>query len=274
LFRGRAIITPSSQEFDIIRPAKLFSRHFNFAVLTKNTMADQINADPSEEYNDDGSKNPDYVAPKDETESADDTENKVPPDNDDPDSDDEGDFDDTIDPEKPPEIPIRKSVAQHIIARKNSKIEKLQSKIDANGEDDPQPLTPEASNAIAQEINKRLEPLLGKLASDADEAEYQELIQAEPEAAKYAGHIKAYMSHDAWKNVPVTAIYHHLAFKSAQAQGAKKRAAADLEAKQSRSAGRTIPAKDKVGDLPSAEDIENMSDDEFEKSFTRTISTC
>ena len=40
-------------------------------------MAEEIkNADPSEEFNDDGGKNPDYIAPKDEVESEADTKNK------------------------------------------------------------------------------------------------------------------------------------------------------------------------------------------------------
>ncbi len=107
---------------------------------------------------------------------------------------------------------------------------------------------------------------MSKLASDADKAEFEELVKAEPEAAKYANHIKAYMAHEAYKGVSPVVIFHHLAFESARMMGAKKRATADLEAKQNRSGGRTV-VKDKtnVGNLPSAEDIEGMSDAEFEK---------
>jgi hypothetical protein len=220
------------------------------------------NTTPEEEYDDDGNKNPNYVAPKAEGEDAADIENKGK------EEEDELDFDDSIDPNKPPEIPLRKDTAQYIIARKNKKIEKLQSKLkegdegyvppekdeeeDDSGEDDKG----EEMGAIAEKIfEKKMAPLLGKIASDAEEAEFQELVKADPEAAKYTNHIKAYMKHPAYKGVPPTVIYHHLAFEAAQAIGARKKKAADLEAAQGKGGGRQAPANEKIDGLPSAEDI-------------------
>lgn len=231
-------------------------------------MADE-NAAPEEEYNDDGTKNPTYVAPKADSESADDTKNKV---KDDDGGEEDGEFDDTVDPTKPLTIPVRSNL-QHIIARKNEKIRKLESQgvndtpmDDIGGDDDDDTdLTPDAVKAIGKNVQKAIAPLMSKLASDADKAEFEELIKAEPDAAKYANHIKAYMEHDAYKGVSPAVIYHHLAFNAAQAIGAKRKSAADLEAKQNKSGGRTIPAKGNVGNLPSADDIEEMSDAEFEK---------
>lgn len=230
-------------------------------------MADK-NAAPTEEYNEDGSPNPEYVDPKEAGEGAADTENKGTKDE----PEEEGDpaFDDTIDPTKPPEIPTRKSNLQHIISRKNEKIKKLASKLDEKEEDPEDPEEEPEDSAVAKpdvagEVQKQLAPVLNKLAIDADESEMKDLIANNPEAKKYENHIKAYMSHDAWKNVPVAAIYHHLAFSAAQAQGAKKKAAADLSAKQHKSAGRSAPADGNTSGLPSAADIENMSEADFAK---------
>lgn len=241
------------------------------------------NAAPTEEYNDDGTKNPEYVPPKKEGEGADaGTENKGADDKDKKvdeggDKKDEEVFDDTIDPNKPPEIPIRKNVLQHIIARKDNKIKKLESKLkegdegyvaptaDTDEEDEETPLTDDAKGAISKEVNKAIAPLLGKMASEADEKELQDLIVSDPEAKKYVNHIKAYMGHEAYKGVSPVVIYHHLAWTAAQALGAKRKAAADLEAKQNKGGGRAIVDTGTAGDLPSADDIANMSDAEFAK---------
>lgn len=233
-------------------------------------MAEEIkNAASDQEYNDDGNKNPVYVAPKPAGEGADDgAEKKIINKKD----GEEEVFNDTIDPEKPPEIPIRKFNAQHIIARKNEKIKNLEKKLKEGDEgyeapagDEEEDLTPETASAVEKIVQKTMAPLLGKLASDADEAEFQALIATEPEAKNYANHIKAYMAHDSYKGVSPTVIFHHLAWTASQALGAKKKKAADLQAAQSRGGGNQIIDKGTVGDLPSAEDIASMSDADLEK---------
>ena len=234
------------------------------------------NAAPTEEYNDDGTKNPEYVVPKKEGEGEPDTK-KLDEDGKEivDDKNKEESFDDIIDPEKPPEIPVRQSVAQHIISRKNEKIKKLESKLKEDDEgyvaptvdddEDNTNLSEDAEKAIDIKVKKAIAPLLGKLANDADEAEFKQLIASEPEAAKYTNHIKAYMAHESYQGVSPVVIYHHLAFTAAQALGAKKKKAADLDADQHKSGGRTIVDTGTVGDLPSAQEISEMSDVEFEK---------
>lgn len=214
------------------------------------------NSAPDVEYNDDGTKNPDYVAPKTESESVVvDTENK---------DKEEGEFDDIIDPNKPPEIPVRQFNAQHIIARKNEKIKKLEAKLDENGDPlDDEDDAPEES--VEQIIDKKMKPVLDILISKADEDELKSLVKDEPEAAKYENHIKAYMSHDAYKGVSPTVIYHHLAWQNAQAIGAKKKQVADLEANQSKGGGRNLKPDEKLGNFPSPQDIADMSEADFEK---------
>ena len=235
-------------------------------------MAETKNSASDVEYNDNGTKNPDFVPPKSDSEGAGaGTENKGAEKIFKKEGEEEVSFDDTINPEKPPEIPVRQSTAQHIIARKNEQIKKLKSKKDeeeAESEDsdeDKEGADDSTKSAISKEVQKAVAPLLGKLASDADEAEFQALIASEPEAKKYANHIKAYMAHDAYKGVPPSFIFRSLAFAAAQALGAKRKAAADLEAKQNKGGGRTVIENAKVGDLPSAEDIQNMSEEDFSK---------
>lgn len=247
-------------------------------------MADVKNAAATEEFNDDGSKNPDYVAPTGDGEGAGaGTENKG---KDDKEGEDDGanggegegaEFDDKIDPAKPPEIPTRTSNLQHIIARKNKKIEKLENK---SGEDGGEGAgdgsgdgagdgsgNGSGNSDVTAEVEKAIKPLMDILGTQADKDEFEQLIKDEPDAAKYANHIKAYMGHEAYKSVSPSVIYHHLAFNAAKAIGAKKKAAADKEANLHKGGGRnaTIVDKGTVGNLPSAEDIDNMSEADFEK---------
>lgn len=245
-------------------------------------MADANNAAIDQEYNDDGSKNPDYKALVGSEGEGTGTENKgtgaEKKEGEEGAGEGEIEFDDTIDAAKPPEIPLRKFNAQHIIARQSDKIKKLQSKLKEGdegyvppeedegeeGEEDESELRAPAREAISKEVNKIISPLLGKMATEADENELKELISGDANAAKYVNHIKAYMSHEAYKGVSPAVIYHHLAFAAAQALGAKKKKAADLEASQGRSGGRTAgPDAGAVGDLPSAEEITAMSDADF-----------
>jgi len=171
-------------------------------------------------------------------------------------------------------IPVRNSAAQHIIARKNEKIKKLESKIKENedykppveDEEDDSGLSEEAKLAVQREIEKRVAPLLGKYKQDEEEKELQTLMQDEPEAKNFEKHIRAYMQHEAYKNVAPSVIYHHLAFANAEAKGAKKKKAADFEAKQYKSGGRPmVDRNENLSGLPSAEDITGMTDAEFEK---------
>lgn len=249
------------------------------------------NSAPDVEYNDDGTKNPDYVAPKTGSEGADDTKNKVADDKGKDDKggegagDGEAEFDDTIDPAKPPQIPIRKSVEQHIINRQSKKVKKLESKLkegdegyvaptadDDEGDDDEGGTgATDTKKVVESEVKKAIAPLLGKLASDADEGEMRELISSDPEAKKYVNHIKAYMEHDAYKGVSPAVIYHHLAWTAAQALGAKKKKAADFNANQHKGGGNTIVDKGTVGDLPSAEDIANMSEADFAEMENKAL---
>ena len=218
----------------------------------------------SENEGDDKSKDSDKKEDK-TTDKEGEEEDKGEPDK------DENTFDDTA----TPSIPVRKSNAQFIIERKNRKIEKLQSKdktedtsetddIDTDTDSDSN-LSEDASKAIDSAVDSRIKPVVELLISKANEEELKDLFSAEPDAKKYENHIKAYLQHDAYKNVPPDVIYHHLAFNNALAIGAKKRSVADKEANLNKSGGRGLPPKESVSGLPSPEDIADMTDEEFAK---------
>lgn len=237
-------------------------------------MADVKNAPATEEYNDDGTKNPDYVAPAGGESGESDTKNK-----DDDKGEDEGGDDskkDDFDDEATPVIPVRKSVAQHIIARKNEKIKKLESKAKADDDggadddagDDDSNLSDDARNEISTEVEKRIKPLQDAIISKADEDELKDLFSEDPNAKKYEKHIKAYMQHESYKGVSPTVIYHHLAFNASKALGAKEKKVADKEADLTKNGGRGLAPKGSVSDLPTPEDIENMTEAEFEAMET------
>lgn len=156
-----------------------------------------------------------------------------------------------------PEVPVRSNAAQ-IIARKNRQIEKLRSR-EAEGQgdeedDDSQPIT-----------HRDLKPIIDNMAQSADESDLKELFSSTPDAKRYEKAIRKYMDHQGWKAVPPVAIYRHLAFENASKIGAKKREVADKEAIENRVVGTSHrPADNANGNMPSAEDIANMSDEEFE----------
>jgi len=166
-----------------------------------------------------------------------------------------------------PDIPVRSSASQ-IIARQKRTIEKLRSKVSEEDveEDEDESLTDESLGAVQKEIQRQVAPLIDSLVTRADEEELQDLFTKEPGAKSYEKTIRAYMKHDNYRGVPPSFIYKALSFENAKSTGAREKEAADLEAKQMSGAGSTSrPSERPTGDLPTAEEIEDMSDEEFEK---------
>lgn len=164
------------------------------------------------------------------------------------------------------DVPIRKSAnASFIIQRQKDTIEKLRKgKIDEGGEGEE--LTPEARGLVEKEIDRHIAPIRNILVSKADEDELSNLFENEPEAKTYEKKIRAYMKHEHYQGVPPSVIYHHLAFGEAETTGANKKRIADKEGKMSRTSGnqKRSTSKESAGELPSGEDIGDMSDEEFE----------
>lgn len=169
-----------------------------------------------------------------------------------------------------PEVPVRKSVQQHIIARQQKTIEKLRSKQEGEEEDETplgeeEEITPEAQSLVAKEVKRAVEPIIQTLAGQADEAELQELFETEPDAKGMSKQIRAYMKNPHYAGVPPAVIYHHLAFDKALGGAVKKKANADLEARHHKGAGSTRrPKGGETGNVPSVEEQAAMDEKEFE----------
>lgn len=215
----------------------------------------------TDEFLEDGEINPDYEKP--ESEGGDvDPSKKI------------------VDEDEIP--PVRKSVGEYIIERKEKTIENLkiaeQNKIiedlrskTEGGEEEV--LTSKAQDMISKEVSDRIKPVIDTIASTTDENELKELFAKEPEAEKFEKQIKAYMKHPVYKGVPPSVIFRNLAFDDAEIMGARKKRIADKEIELSKGGGSGVrPTERNSGDVPSAEDIENMSDEDFKALGNKALS--
>jgi hypothetical protein len=148
---------------------------------------------------------------------------------------------------KPEEIPVR-SNASYIIQRQKAQIEKLRAE---KVEEEP-----------TSDVEARLERIEQMTLGQADDRDLLTFFDKEPEAKKYESRIKAYMTHDAYKGVAPEVIYHHLSYNDARTEASNKRKAADLEARQTRSAGSSV-RETRSRDEKTASEIKNMTDKEF-----------
>lgn len=191
---------------------------------------------------------------------------------DDEEDDDEGDdkkISKKSDDDAEPEVPVRKVVGQqNIIARKNKTIKKLREEkgddddgADDEGDDD---LIPSAAKGVRKEVARALAPLMESLGSRADDDDLKDLYSNEPDAKKFDRSIRTYMKHPAYKGVAPSVIYHHLAWDDAQATGIKKKGVADKEAGKVKGAGSSKRLKGKSGNIPSPDELADMSEKDFE----------
>jgi len=220
---------------------------------------------------------PEVKEPKEESESAEDealetktseTETETESSEEEDDKEEEGDDEDEDEEVTPENVPVRKSTQQHIINRQSIKIKKLRSKKDEESvdEEDDDELSSEASNAVSKEVKRQVAPVIDALVSTTDDQELKDLYTSEPAAKKYDKRIKSYMKSEHWKGVPVSAIFHHLAFKDAEFIGKERKRIADKEADLNKGGGRQLKVKKAfTGKMPSAEEIEGMDPKAFEQ---------
>jgi hypothetical protein len=153
------------------------------------------------------------------------------------------------------EPPTRKSVQDHIIERKNKKIEKLEKK-EKEEEDN---FTPEDKDAIGKEIDKKTEPLKEVLKAQSDKNELDSLKIKYPDLSKVMEkRIAKYANHKSYQDVPYENIYLMLAGQKSISQA--KKAEAKKGDKKNETGGHTKRAK--KGGEP---DYAGMSDKEFDK---------
>lgn len=162
-------------------------------------------------------------------------------------------------------VPVRKSAAQHIIARQKRTIEKLRSREEEPEFADPDDEQPVRRDEVAREVSRQVEPLIKTFATKVDEDELADLFAHEPAAKKYEKRIRTYMEHPAYQNVPPVVIFNHLSAKDKRAEGERRKKTADVEAAQARGAGTAHRPATARGNIPTVEELEDMDDTAFEE---------
>jgi len=160
----------------------------------------------------------------------------------------------------------RKSAKEHIIERKEKKIEKLKKKKEGEGDDDEgEELSPEGKMAVGKEVSKQIQPLLKATRQAADEQELTDVLAKYPEAKEMEKELRKYMNKPALKTASVEFIFWGLAAKKRELEGKKKKA--DEEAKTSETGGHETRKLDE-GDIP---DITKLSDEKMDKLVTDVL---
>lgn len=147
---------------------------------------------------------------------------------------------------------VRRSAKDHIITRKDEKIEKLKKEKEEKVNDE---FSPEGRDLIQSKIDRAVRPVLDQVRGQSDSQELSEVIEKYGDSAsKLKGKIQKYMDHPAYQNVPVEFIFLGLA-----QQGIKrteKKEAADDEAARDATGGAQRRPK-KIAKIP---DVTGMSD--------------
>jgi hypothetical protein len=111
---------------------------------------------------------------------------------------------------------------------------------DGEGEDgDDDDVDEQDRKAINKVIDKRLSPLEARIQAQNDELEVNSYLQGRSEMLKYKPVMLKYMSHPAYKNVPVAAIAAIVSAKDAEKKKKKKERDAQKKVKESKGGGDT-----------------------------------
>lgn len=152
---------------------------------------------------------------------------------------------------------VRRSVREHILARKLKKaVKETHEELSAEEEE----LTPAGRKAIQQEVA----PLIDLVRKQADDVELNAVFSKYPEARAMEKQIRKHM--EVYENTPAEFIYQALAAKSGKFSSEK--AKADADAKAGRTGGSTKRQKEETG-IKSAWD---MTDAEFDASVAKVMS--
>lgn len=191
--------------------------------------------------------------------------------NDGEDSDDDGEDKDDDDDPTPEDLdeepPVKKSVKDFIIERKNQKIEKLKNKIaskekDKNLDDEINPEDEKiVSKVVEEKFGKELATLKAhnqKAQERADQEALDTLLKNEPEYEPYRTKIEKWSKAEGYKHLPIEVVAVAACAKHLKKIGAKQEKRLAKEANDSRSGGGTTRTNE-------PKDYESMSDEEFEK---------
>ena len=163
--------------------------------------------------------------------------------------------------------PVRKSVKDQIINRKNRKIKRLEDKKEAeekkkNDEDDESEFTDKGNKEIDDKLDEKLNPILDQVRGDADERELDTVLKKYGDSAKsLEKKIRKYMTNSAYKDVPIEFIYLGLVKQviDKAERLAKIKKDADDEAEENSTGGNQKRPK-KLSKIP---DVSNMTNTEI-----------
>lgn len=127
-----------------------------------------------------------------------------------------------------------------------------------NDSKDDDEIDPAELGVINKVVDKRLEPLNQQIRKQQDEIEVNDFILKNPEYTSYKSTILKYISHEAYKNIPVKNIAAMVSAKDQQRIGAEKERAAFKKAQSTKEMGNTAKSNTNI-------DWRNASKEDFEK---------
>lgn len=162
--------------------------------------------------------------------------------------------------------PVRKSVKDQIINRKNRKIKRLEDKKEREAkkkgeEDDESEFSNKGNKEIEDKLNEKINPILDQVRGDADERELGAVLKKYGDSAKdLEKTIRKYMTNSAYEKVPIEFIYLGLVKQVIDKAEvlAKKKKEADDEAEINTTGG-TQKRPKKLSKIP---DVSNMTNAE------------
>lgn len=167
--------------------------------------------------------------------------------------------------EEDEEPPVRKprSNADWVKLRQERKQKRDQykgSQGEEGDESEDDDLSEEDKKAIDRHLEKRLQPILEKERAQETKGAIAEFVAANPDFKKYAAKVEKWAGNPSWENIPIDRIFYAAAGKDLLKLGAAKKAAADIKARNARTAqGGTAQAGG------SKKGVWEMSDEEFAK---------
>jgi len=101
-------------------------------------------------------------------------------------------------------------------------------------------ISPEDEKTIGKIVDKRVGDKLSQIQKIQDESEVDAFIRAKPEYGKYRNSMLKYMSHEAYKNIPVHNIAAIVSARDLQKIGAQKEREAQRKANETKGGGSTV----------------------------------
>lgn len=140
------------------------------------------------------------------------------------------------------------------------------SKEDIQEDDEDLELDPTEAKSIDKHLKKHLSPLEERLQRQEHELEVSNFLLENPEYKKHKDTILKYVSHKAYKDVPVSFIAAGLASKDLLKMGAERERQAQVEAEKTKNTGGSVRT-----DAPQARNWMTASKGDFEAQRAKIL---